>query len=271
MSLIFAPLFSGSSGNCVFVSDGRGKILVDAGVSGAKVEKALKQIGVHPSDLNAILVTHEHSDHISGVGILSRKYDLPIYATAGTWQAMRDKLGAIAAKNVCEIEAFRNFYLCDMDVLPFSIPHDAADPVGFSFESRGSRFSVATDLGCIRESWLKYVLGADAVLLEANYDPDMLQAGRYPYDLKKRILSRKGHLSNDNAGDAAGQLVDSGTKQIILGHLSKENNFPELARKSVENILYANGIDPDRDLSLDVAKRDEVTGLYEISAGITVR
>ena len=141
-----------------------------------------------------------------GVGILSRKFDLPVYATPGTWLGMAAKLGAISEKNRRTIETETHFFLGDVDVVAFSTPHDALEPCGFRFENGAARFALATDIGCVREGWLKYVAGCDAVLLESNYDPDMLKAGPYPYDLKKRILSRRGHLSNDDAGETAGEL-----------------------------------------------------------------
>ena len=266
MQMTFCPLFSGSSGNAIYVGCDDSHILIDAGVSGTKVAKALESVGVAPGSLNAILVTHEHSDHITGVGVLSRKYDLPIYATDGTWAAMEGKIGAIASKNICIVEPEINFFLGPVEITAFSTPHDAAASVGYAFELEQARFALATDLGCVRDGWLKHVLGADAVLLESNYDPDMLKAGPYTYDLKKRILSRRGHLSNDDAGEVAAQLIHSGTQQIVLGHLSKENNFPQLALKSAEVALLAEGIEIGRDADVRVALRDEPTGIFSVKS-----
>ncbi|MBQ8087163.1 MAG: MBL fold metallo-hydrolase [Clostridia bacterium] len=267
MELYYAPLFSGSSGNCVFVGCENARLIVDAGVSGARICKSLSDIGVRADELDGILVTHEHADHIQSVGILSRKYDLPIYATSGTWMGMEKKIGHVESKNIRLIDPEREFSVGNITVLPFSTPHDALDPVGYSFQLGASCFALATDIGCVKESWLKYALEADSVLLEANYDPDMLRAGPYPYDLKKRILSRKGHLSNDDSGLAAAKMIGSGTKHIILGHLSKENNFPELALRSVEGILYSEGIDANADVEIEVAKRDAITGLFQVRSG----
>lgn len=264
MEIRYCPLFSGSSGNALYIGCEDTHLLVDAGVSGTRVAQALQRIGVAPDSLDGVLVTHEHSDHIRGVGVLARKYDLPVYATAGTWAAMADKIGPIAAKNVCTIEPERNFYLGALEILPFSTPHDAADPVGFAFERDGARLAVATDIGCVRDSWAKYVLGADAVVLESNYDPGMLDAGPYPFELKKRIRSRRGHLSNDEAGAFAVRLIEQGARQIVLGHLSKENNFPELARQCSECALRSAGIEPDTDAQLFVARRDETTGMFSV-------
>ena len=265
MELRFAPLFSGSSGNAIYVGCDGAHILIDAGLPGIRVAKALESVGVSPGELDAILVTHEHSDHIHGVGVLSRKYDVPVYATAGTWSAMESKIGAVAAKNICMIEPEINFFLGPVEIMAFSTPHDAADSVGYAFELDRSRFALATDIGCVRDSWLKHVLGADAVLLESNYDPDMLQAGPYPYDLKKRILSKRGHLSNDDAGATAVKLIEAGARQIVLGHLSKENNFPELAERSCLCALQQAGIVPGEDALLCVAKRDGATGMFVVT------
>ena len=266
MELRFAPLFSGSSGNAIYVGTDRTNLLIDAGVSGSRVLDELKTVGVNPSDLDGILVTHEHSDHIKGVGVLARKLRVPIYATEGTWAGMEAKLGKISLNQQAIIQTESPFYIGDLDITAFPTPHDALEPCGFAFSNGCTRFAIATDIGYAREGWMKYILGADAVLLESNYDPDMLTAGSYPFELKKRILSRKGHLSNDDAGAVAAKLVQSGAKQIILGHLSKENNFPELALRTVELILRQNGIDPESDLDLRVALRDETTGLFALSS-----
>lgn len=268
MELRFAPLFSGSSGNAIYVGCDGSHMLIDAGVSGTRVAKALESVGVSPAALDGILVTHEHTDHIQGVGVLSRKYDVPVYATEGTWAAMESKLGAIAAKNRCIIEPEINFFLGPVEIMAFSTPHDAASSVGYAFELDNSRFALATDIGCVRDSWLKHVLGADAVLLESNYDPDMLKAGPYPYDLKKRILSRRGHLSNDDAGATAAKLINAGARQVVLGHLSKENNFPELALQSAEAILFSEGIEIGRDADVRVALRDAPTGIFSVKSGM---
>lgn len=262
MELRFCPLFSGSSGNALYLGCGDTHLLIDAGMSGAKITAEMERVGIHPSLLSGILVTHEHQDHIAGVGVLSRRYHLPIYANEATWDAMREKLGAIHENNVRVFETGANFHIGPIDVTPFSIPHDAADPVGYSFIAGRSKLSVATDLGAVKESWLKHVEESDLVLLESNHDLDMLKAGRYPYELKRRIMGRKGHLSNDDAGRAAVELTRRGVRVIILGHLSGENNFPELAYQSVCCALQSEGIEPGRDVALSVASRDGMSGLY---------
>lgn len=271
MELRFCPLFSGSSGNALYLGCEGTHLLIDAGMSGAKVSSEMERIGISPKDLNGILVTHEHSDHIAGVGILSRKYDIPIYANAGTWDAMRGKLGNISDKNVMLFDTGSDFHVGSLDVMPFATPHDAAEPVGYSFYAGRNKLSIATDLGTVKESWLKHLEESDLVLLESNHDVDMLKAGRYPYELKRRILGTKGHLSNDSAGKAAVELVRRGVRTIILGHLSGENNFPELAYQSVSSMLQLEGIEPGRDVMLSVASRDGASGMYVIGGHPEVR
>jgi len=268
MELRFSPLFSGSSGNAIYVGCDDAHLLVDAGMSGTRIIGEMERMGIDPRSLNGILVTHEHADHIKGIGILSRKFDLPVYATEGTWQGMYDKIGAVAEKNRILFNPEEDFFVGSIDVTPFPTPHDANESVGYTFEVDGAKLSIATDLGCIKDSWLKYVLGSDAVLLESNYDPHMLEVGPYSYELKRRILSRKGHLSNDDAGSAAVRLVRHGAKQIVLGHLSKENNFPELALQTATTTLQSAGIEPGEDVDLRVALRDATTGIFSVSADL---
>ena len=271
MELRFSPLFSGSSGNATYVGCDDTHLLVDAGVSGSRIARELQRVGVDPGTLNAILVTHEHSDHIKGIGILSRKYDLPVFASEGTWRAMIDKIGPISPVNICVLQPGEDFYIGSIDVMPFATPHDAAQPVGYAFETMGARLAIATDLGIVRDSWVKYILGADAVILESNYDPGMLQMGPYPYELKRRIAGKHGHLSNDNAGEVAAELARHGARQIILGHLSKENNYPELALKCCENAFREAGLTPQEDARIFVASRDGNSGMFSVSAALEYR
>lgn len=267
MQLQFCPLFSGSSGNAIYVGTDKTKILIDAGLSGAKITAELNKIGVSPTELCAILVTHEHADHIGGVGVLSRRYHLPVYASLGTWAAMSNKLGAVDEGCRVEFEAGVDFSIGELDIRPFPTPHDAADPVGFAVSAGRYKVAVATDIGAVRESWLREVEGADVLLLEANHDEDTLKAGRYPYELKRRILGNRGHLSNDDAGAAAAALARRGVRAIVLGHLSGENNFPELAQASVACVLEEAGLKPGRDVMLSVARRDGRGELFVLSEG----
>jgi len=264
MEMRFAPLYSGSSGNAVYVGCDEGHLLVDAGLSGSRIIEGLNSIGVKPGELKGILVTPEHVDHIKGIGVLSRKFDLPIYATEPTWQAMFSKIGAVADRNIRVIVPEENFFLGPVEIMAFSTPHDAAGSVGYAFELEGAKFALATDIGCVRDGWLKHVVGADSVLLESNYDPGMLEAGPYPYELKRRIFGKRGHLSNDDAGDVAVKLAEAGARQLVLGHLSKENNYPELALKCTEMALENAGFDVGEDIDVRVALRDSTTGIFSV-------
>jgi phosphoribosyl 1,2-cyclic phosphodiesterase len=264
MELRFSPLFSGSSGNAVYVAGPGCELLIDAGVSCARIAAEMNAIGANPRDISAILITHEHIDHIRGAGTFARKFGARVYATAGTWSAMRGKIGALSEDQVCVIERDRDFFLGQVNVQPFETPHDANESVGYVVSiPGGARFALATDIGCVRNGWMNAISGASAVLLESNYDPDMLRAGRYPYDLKKRIMSRRGHLSNDDAAEAAIALIRAGAKRIVLGHLSQENNFPELALKSCLSAMERDG---SPDSAVTVAKRDGATGVFSVKS-----
>jgi phosphoribosyl 1,2-cyclic phosphodiesterase len=264
MSFCFCPLRSGSSGNALFVQAGRARVLVDAGLSGKKVECALAEIGVAPETLTGIMISHEHSDHIQGAGVLSRRYDLPLYATEGTWRALADlpAFQRVADKNRRVFGAGEDFYIRDLGIVPFAIPHDAAEPVGFALLHAGRKVCIATDLGHIAPGWMQALRGADLVLLEANHDPDMLRGSiRYNARLKARILGRHGHLSNADCGQALVQLAQSGVRHAILGHMSEETNTPALAFDTVSAVLQAAGV---RGMRVDLAYRDRTGGLYEV-------
>ena len=267
MDMKFCPLYSGSSGNALFVQYGGTRLLIDAGKSGKMIAEALEMIGVDPKTLDGVLVTHEHSDHIAGVGVLSRKYKLPVYATADTWEAMEGKVGSIPEGCRRTFEPFSDFYLGDIGVEPFSIPHDAADPVGYRLWGGSVSIATATDLGYFPRSVRDAVAGSSLVLLESNHDPDMLRMNdHYSLRLKQRILSKHGHLSNDACAEALLQLVEGGTQHIVLGHLSGENNTPVLARRVSEERMRREGIRLGVDLFLDVARRDQVGSVYTLEA-----
>jgi len=265
MRFTFCPLFSGSSGNATFVGAGNTRLLIDAGLSGRTVTEALNRIGVLPETLNGILVTHEHSDHIKGVGILSRKYHVPIYANAATWAAMEGQIGAVAAPLRREFESNESFYVGELAVLPFSIPHDAADPVGYRVDYGGRSAATATDMGYFIPRVLNALSGVDIVLLESNHDIDMLHENEhYSARLKQRILGRRGHMSNAACGEALWALYQTGVTHAVLGHLSHENNTPELAMSTVCAALSAHGLEVGGDVRVDMAWRDHVGKVYEI-------
>jgi len=263
MAMYFCPLYSGSSGNALFCQYGETRLLIDAGKSGKCIEDALTGIGTDIRSVSGVLITHEHSDHISGAGVLARKYHLPLYATRETWWAMRDKIGKIPPDTVREIEAGKDFWLGDIGVVPFSIPHDAADPVGYRLYGGNLSVSTATDLGFFSEDVYASVAGSTLVLLESNHDPDMLKANpKYSAALKARILGDHGHLSNEACSAALLRLIGAGTCNVILGHLSGENNTPTLARRVSSEALAREGIRPGEDIQLQVALRDEVGEVY---------
>jgi len=255
----FCSLFSGSSGNCIFIGTDKAKILIDSGLSGSTVANALQEIGEDASKLNAIFVTHEHSDHVQSVGILSRRYDIPIYANSGTWCAMERRLGKIKEENK------KILYKCDNqpcaeigDILVqcYEIPHDAADPVAYTFNIGCRKISVATDIGHITDTIRNNIKGSDLMLVESNHDISMLETGRYPWDLKQRILGDNGHLSNEMAASLVTEMALNGTSRIFLGHLSGENNFPELAYETSRSMLTENDISVVNDVMLTVAQRE---------------
>ena len=265
MRFTFCPLFSGSSGNALFIGAGDTRILIDAGMPGRTIENALRQINVLPETLSGIAVTHEHSDHVKGVGILSRKYHLPVYANERTWNAMARSVGEIAPGNRREFKDEEDFYIGDLALCPFSIPHDAADPVGYRVYYGGRSAATATDMGYVKKSVLRTLSGVDVLLLESNHDPDLLmQNPHYSLYLKQRILSNHGHLSNAASADALLFLYESGVRQVLLGHLSQENNTPELALQTAQERLSREGVRLNEDISLGLAWRDRVSRKFEI-------
>ncbi len=254
-------LRSGSRGNASLVSGGNTKLLVDCGVSGKSVTSALADVDVYPEDISAIAVTHEHIDHIAGIGVMMRRYHIPVWANAATWTAMESQVGKIDKSLVNIFDNDSSFEIGEIGVKPFSIPHDAADPVGYSFMCGDEKVAVATDIGELKKDLFEAIHGSKTVLLESNHDVNMLEIGKYPPQLKRRIRGKLGHLSNDDAGRAAEFLVRLGTERIILGHLSEENNYPELARQTVICVLNDAGIKCGRDVLLGVALPQQTVSL----------
>ena len=249
--MIFCSLYSGSSGNSIFVGSDQTKILVDAGLTGKSIISALENIGEDPRELNGILITHEHSDHVKGAGIMSRKFDIPIYANEKTWIAMERCLGNIKSHNIRLVE--KDFTIRDMEITSFRVPHDAVACRGYTIAHGGKKISIATDIGVFTEEIRRNIIESDLVLLESNHDIEMLKFGPYPYDLKRRVLSEVGHLSNIDAGKAALEILKQGSKKIVLGHLSGTNNIPELAFKTVENIFLEEKLSIGQGFDVDLA------------------
>lgn len=260
----FCSLYSGSSGNCLLVETSNTKILVDAGESSKKITNALCSINVNPSDINGIIVTHEHSDHVKGLGTFSKKYDIPVFANSKTLDAMPEQIYKIDSKNIKKITIEESFEIGDLKIRPFKIPHDAANPCGFNIYSGNEKISIATDIGHMTSNIAHKLEDSSFVLLEANYDPNILKMSSYPYLLKKRIAGPNGHLANIDAGKTISYLINSGLKKVMLGHLSKENNFPELAYRTVVNELIENNINCDN-LNINVASRTSPSPIIEIA------
>ncbi len=253
---------SGSSGNCVYVGSDATHLLVDTGISGKRVEQGLKELDLSPKDLDGILITHEHADHISGLGVLIRKYGIPTYATEGTIRAMLEggSLGKVEESLFHPVKEDRKFTLKDLIISPMHISHDAAQPVAYRISYGNKRVGICTDLGVYNDYTVECLKGMDAILLEANHDVNMLQVGPYPYYLKQRILGERGHLSNENSGRLLCRILHDKLKTILLGHLSKENNLPELAFESVrmEINMDANPYKAG-DFDIRVARRSEMS------------
>ncbi len=260
-------LASGSSGNCIYIGSESTHILVDAGISGKRIEQGLNEAGLTGRDLAGILVTHEHNDHIRGLGVLARKYGLPIYGTAGTIRVIGRirQLGAFPEGIFREIAPDRDFGIGDLLVQPFSIDHDAADPVAYRVKCGNRQVAVATDMGHYDEYIISHLLDLDAALIEANHDVRMLEAGPYPYPLKKRILGDRGHLSNENSGRLISRILNDRIRHIFLGHLSAQNNYPELAYETVRLEIDESDTPYRADnFSISVARRDRISELITV-------
>lgn len=261
--MLFCPLCSGSSGNASFLEAEGRRFLIDAGLTRKRIAALLESIGVPLHTIDAVFLTHEHVDHVAGAGVLARAHHIPVYAAADCFSALPPSVGEIPAACMRVFEPDREFFCGKVRVLPFSTPHDAAHAVGYSFMAEGRKVTVMTDVGHVDERLLTQLSGSDLVLLEANHDVDMLLAGPYPYPLKQRILSRRGHLCNEDCGRALIALHERGVRNVILGHLSRENNTPELARVTIEAMLESAGILSD--MRVSVALRDRPLGLFEIA------
>lgn len=251
----FCPLFSGSSGNCTYIGTAGSGILVDAGVSAKRIECALREREIEPSSIHAIFITHEHSDHISGLRVLTKRYGYKIYASAGTLDAMLDSQ-VIGCENFYEVMPDKGVEAAGMFITAFHTSHDSRESMGFRIQASDDRImAVATDTGCMTETIRKSLYGCDLVLLESNHDIQMLQSGPYPYYLKKRILADTGHLSNKCCAEELPALAKSGVTRFILGHLSKENNMPDLAYNESLDALIKAGLTDNKDFILTVAPR----------------
>jgi phosphoribosyl 1,2-cyclic phosphodiesterase len=240
-------LASGSTGNAVFIEMGGHKLLIDAGISARRIEKGLAGVGIQVSQLDAILITHEHSDHVQGLDVLVRRHKVPVYTRAATWERIpcRDKL-----PRECRRELGSSLDLGALKIEPFEISHDAVEPIGFCILQGKIKTVLATDLGKITPTVEVALAYADAVILESNHDPLMLKEGPYPAYLKKRISGPQGHLSNQEAGNVLARIPHAGTMQVFLAHLSQQNNHPQLALRTVSEILQQQGCSVGEDVLL---------------------
>ena len=260
----FTSIASGSSGNSSYIGTDHTHVLVDAGVTMKAINQGLHALDLDLSDVQAIFLTHEHIDHIRAIGTISRKYQIPVYGTLGTLQEvmLNRTLGDFSTELLQPILPDAVTTVGDLQVTPFSIDHDAADPVGYRIEAEGKRVAVATDLGHYDDYIVSHLEDLDAMVVEANHDVRMLSTGPYPMTLKRRILSDHGHLSNESSGHLIDRILNSRVKHVFLGHLSKENNLPELALKTVQQEINASESEFHAvDFDITVAKRD---GIYEI-------
>lgn len=258
---------SGSSGNCVYVGSDTTHLLMDVGISGKRTEAGLRELGLTMKDIDGICITHEHADHISGLGVLSRKYGVPIYATKGTAEAIlqSSSVGEIDESLIQIIVPDERCVIKDISLYPIRTSHDAADPVAYRIDHDGRRVGLITDLGCYNDYTVECLRNLDLLYLEANHDVHMLQVGPYPYYLKQRILGERGHLSNESAGKLLSRLLHDGMQAIVLGHLSKENNLPELAYESVRvEVTMSDTKYSGNDFPVYVAKRSEVSEMIEL-------
>lgn len=242
MSLQYSILASGSTGNALYVESDEHSFLVDAGFSGKQMEALFQQIDRDISKLTGIFVTHEHSDHIKGIGVLARKYSLPIYANENTWRAMNHLVGEIPTeqKMVFNTETVKSFG--SVDIESFGVSHDAAEPMFYVFHQSGKKLVLITDTGYVSDRMKGIISNADAFIFESNHDVQMLRMGRYPWSIKRRILSDVGHVSNEDAALAMSEVIGDNTKRVYLAHLSLDNNMKDLARMSVAQTLQSQGI-----------------------------
>jgi len=244
MGVSVSVLASGSRGNTTIVASTKTRILADAGISCRETFKRMKALGGDPNSLSSILITHEHADHVYGLQVLAKKLGIPVFMTGATHHAwshmMRDTNGEPPKLNRLEtFSSGRTFQIGDIAVTPFTIPHDAADPVGFTFRSEGVKVAVVTDLGYMPVSVVDNLHGCDVLVMESNHDLEMLRGGPYPWSVKQRVMSRVGHLSNEALAEFFASDYDGGAAYVVLAHLSEQNNHPEIARGAAERALGA--------------------------------
>ena len=264
LGIKFCSLSSGSDGNCQYIETGNSRILIDAGFSGKKIEGLLSSIGVCPTTLDGIFVTHEHIDHSRGVGVLSRRYDLPIFANNNTWIGMNSTIGKIREKNTRIFNTEDYLDLKDITINPILVSHDAREPVGYIIFYKNVKISIITDTGWVNDKIISKIKDSNFYLMESNHDVDMLRNGTYPWPLKQRISSQHGHLSNDDAAEALGDVLSGNGETVLLAHLSQDNNRPELAYETVRRGIMSLGLDVDNDMCLELSFRGKATKIFTL-------
>lgn len=264
--MYFCSLASGSSGNCQYIASETTGILLDAGLSGKYIANGLEHINANVENITALFITHEHGDHVKSAGILMRKFGVTLYITEETFMSIEPKLGKYNKDKVILIKKNEDVMIGDICVHPFPVSHDAVDAVAYSFSKGDIKISVVTDLGHVPLDLLSKIIDSNLLMIESNHDVDMLNAGKYPYPLKRRILSNKGHISNVAAGETIVRALtyNAPLGHVVLGHLSQDNNTPEIAYETVKSILEENGLTIGEDISLDLAYRDRVGKLYRM-------
>lgn len=262
----FCSIASGSSGNCIYIGSDSTHVLIDTGIAGKKIEEGLNKLGLTSEDINAVLVTHEHSDHIGGLGVFSRKSGADIFVTEGTNKGMtiKGRLGDISKSQINIVEGGHDYSIGDLTIHVTSVSHDTIEPCAYTVSCGDKSAGVITDLGTYNEEIIRAYRNLDVLLIESNHDERMLRAGSYPYQLQNRILSDRGHLSNTAGGRLLDAVLSEKIKHVFLGHLSKDNNYPELARQTViTEVDGGPGILSSKDFPMEIAMRDQISRCIE--------
>jgi phosphoribosyl 1,2-cyclic phosphodiesterase len=259
MGLSFTLLGSGSSGNTTLVSDGTAHILVDVGLSGRETTRRLREYGLEPEDISAIVVSHEHGDHCRGVGPFAKGLDIPVFISDGAFSNSEMKLDP---KKIRRIKPGECFEVYGINFTSFSVPHDAADPLGFVVEKDGIKIGIVLDLGYLSNLVLERLRGCDGIVMESNHDVQMLKVGPYPWSLKQRVMSRRGHLSNESVAQYLANDFDGKAAHVVLAHLSKNNNLPELALLSAQRALEERVNLLVCRTKLELAQADQISKTY---------
>ena len=265
MALNYCSLASGSSGNCHFVSSDSTRLLLDFGMSHRYVKKALEGIGENIESIEGVFITHEHSDHIKGLKTFLKKHDIPVYMNECTCEKVKEKIREEDFHKIIITDKNINIFIGDIKIINFDISHDAVHPTGYNFTCGDKKLSIVTDIGIMTDEIINSLDDSNFLVIEANHDVNMVMFGSYPYYLKRRILSNVGHLSNDAAAETVLRIFKKGKlKNVVLAHLSKENNIPELAQLTVKKHLEDHGVNTESDINLDLAYRDKAGKFYRI-------